>query len=144
MRLIVATTAEADAYQAEAKQADDVARRFHDVTTALADLDDDRAWQAGTDQERRVLLEEFLESVTVLPDHRDVTVRGAPRINVLLSEVGLKNSKSGGVGGGSFSAVERERPRSGTFHGCAPCRQGTPPPLAEAYLLPGVERARGW
>ena len=100
-RLIEAATAEADARQAETEQADDVARRFHNVAAALADLDVERAWQAATDQERRVLLEEFLDSVTVLPDHLEVTVHGAPRINVLLSEVGLKDSKNSGVGGGT-------------------------------------------
>lgn len=100
-RRIEAATAEADADQAETQQADDVARRFHDVAAALADLDVDRAWEAATDQERRVLLEEFLDSVTVLPDHLEVTVHGAPRLNVLLSEVGLKDSKNSGVGGGT-------------------------------------------
>lgn len=55
----------------------------------------------ATTAERRVLLDEFLESVTVLPDHLEVTVAGAPRLNVLFEEVGLKKSKISGVGGGT-------------------------------------------
>jgi hypothetical protein len=43
-------------------------------------------------------LDEFVESITVLPNHLEVTIAGAPRLNVLLEEVGLKKSQISGVG----------------------------------------------
>jgi hypothetical protein len=59
-------------------------------------------WEAATDQERRVLIEELLEAVTVFPDHLEVAVHGAPTINVLLSEVGLADQSGiARVGGGT-------------------------------------------
>ncbi len=67
----------------------------------LAEIDIDGLWQAATDQERRVLVEELVEEVAVLPDHLEVVVAGAPRLNVLYREVGLKESQIGGVGGGT-------------------------------------------
>ena len=38
---------------------------------------------------KRVLLGESLEAVYVYDDHSEVAFKGAPRINVLLAEVGL-------------------------------------------------------
>jgi hypothetical protein len=56
----------------------------------------------ATDQERRILIEELLEAVTVFPDHLEVAVHGAPTINVLLSEVGLADQSGiARVGGGT-------------------------------------------
>lgn len=43
---------------------------------------------------RRVLVEELLKNVTVLPDHLEVTVTGTPVLNVLYAEVGLKGSEN--------------------------------------------------
>lgn len=83
------------------EELDDVARKFDQVAQVLRELDFDRVWAEATDQERRVLVEELLESVTVHPDHLEVTVHGAPRLNVLLEEVGLGVSQSSGVGGGT-------------------------------------------
>jgi hypothetical protein len=37
----------------------------------------------------------------MFPDHLEVKVPGAPRLNVRLGEVGLKESASSGVGGGT-------------------------------------------
>ena len=55
----------------------------------------------ATDQERRILVEDLVEQVAMLPDHLEVQIAGAPRLNVLLSEVGLKEPVSpSGVGGG--------------------------------------------
>jgi hypothetical protein len=56
-------------------------------------------WAAATFAERRVLVEELVEAVSIFPDHLEVKVAGAPTLNVLLSEVGLKESASSGVGG---------------------------------------------
>lgn len=67
----------------------------------LRDLDVDVLWKVAKDRERRVLVEELLEAVAIFPDHLEVTVAGAPRLNVTLSEVGLKESRTVGVGGGT-------------------------------------------
>jgi hypothetical protein len=80
--------------------ADNVSRRFEDVSRVLEDLDIDRAWTAATESERRILIEELVENVTVLPDHLDVTVSGAPRLHVRYQEVGLKESGPDRVEGG--------------------------------------------
>ncbi len=58
-----------------------------------------RAWAAATESERRIPIEELVENVTVLPDHLEVTVSGAPRLHVLYQEVGLKESYFSRVGG---------------------------------------------
>jgi hypothetical protein len=60
----------------------------------LRDLDVDQVWEAATDQERRVLIEELLEWVTVFPDHLEVSVVGAPPLAVAYGEVGLKESQN--------------------------------------------------
>lgn len=67
----------------------------------LQDLDLDRVWQAATEEERRVIVDELVETVAVFPDHLEVTIAGAPRLNVRFSEVGLKESRTVGVGGGT-------------------------------------------
>jgi hypothetical protein len=45
------------------------------------------------------IMDELVEDIAVHPDHLEVTIAWAPRIYVLLSEVGLKDSENGGVGG---------------------------------------------
>lgn len=81
---------------------DELGRRFESVLATFEQLDFERVWEAATDQERRVLIEELLEAVTVYPDHLEVAVHGAPKINVLLGEVGLVDqSVFAGVGGGT-------------------------------------------
>lgn len=81
----------------------DLAARFEQVVELLATLDLDRIWQEATDQERRTLVEELLDTLEVHPDRLVVGVHGAPKLNVALAEVGLGNSQSGnvGVGGGT-------------------------------------------
>jgi hypothetical protein len=65
-------------------------------------MDVERLWAEATDLERRVLVEEPLESVAMYPDHPEVTVSGAPRLNVTLEEVGLTGGwQFRGVGGPS-------------------------------------------
>lgn len=48
----------------------------------------DAIWQEATDQEKRVLVEELVDEVAMYPDHLEVAVSGAPRLNVTLDEVG--------------------------------------------------------
>ncbi|MHB8795944.1 MAG: hypothetical protein ACYC90_10825 [Candidatus Nanopelagicales bacterium] len=80
-----------EAVQAEAdeRRIDDVAKRFEDVAAVLAQMDVNRLWEAATPAERRVLVEEMPNEVALFPDHLEVEVAGAPRLNVLLEEVGL-------------------------------------------------------
>ena len=75
--------------------------RFDQVAALLQELDIEAVWGAAEEQERRVLVEELVESVGVFPDHLEVTVTGAPPLNVLYQEVGLKQSGFVGVGGGT-------------------------------------------
>jgi hypothetical protein len=83
----------------EAQSLSDLEQRFERVAAVLSNLDIGAVWNAAEDDERRVLVEEFLEWVTVFPDHLEVSVIGAPALNVLLGEVGLKESEIVGVGG---------------------------------------------
>ena len=55
--------------------------------------------KAAEDHERRVIIENMVESITVFPDHLEVKVVGSPALHVLYSEVGLKASENVQVGG---------------------------------------------
>ena len=55
-------------------------------------------WEVAEERERRILVEELVEWVTVFPDHLEVTVAGALALNVRLEEVGLMGSEIVGVG----------------------------------------------
>jgi hypothetical protein len=57
--------------------------------------------------ERRVLLDEFLKEITILPDYIDVNIHGAPPIHVLYQEVGLKESEFDRVGGPTWTRGPR-------------------------------------
>jgi site-specific DNA recombinase len=80
------------------KQADDVVARFEEVAALLAALDVDSVWKEASQDERRVLVHELLEEVSLFPDHFEVVVAGAPRLNVTLEEIGVQNC---GVRGGT-------------------------------------------
>jgi site-specific DNA recombinase len=82
-------------------QTDDVSKRFEEVLQVLTELDIASLWKAAEESERRVLVEELLQGVSVFPDHLEVTVAGVPRLNVTFGEVGLKESQNIGVGGGT-------------------------------------------
>ena len=70
------------------------------MASLLGSLDIEAVWTAAEEQERRVLVEELVEVVGVFPDHLEVTVTGAPSLNLRYGEVGLKESGFVGVGGG--------------------------------------------
>ena len=53
----------------------------------LADLDIAAVWAEAEERERRVLVENLLAWIKVLPDHLDVKVVSSPPINVQYSEV---------------------------------------------------------
>ncbi len=84
---------ESEDAQVEVARNDDVAQHFDEVAQLLATLDVDQTWKAATEVERRVLIDEFIEEITVLPDYLDVKVHGAPPLHVLYQEVGLKESE---------------------------------------------------
>ncbi len=90
---------ESELARVESARSDKVERHFDDVAAVLATLDVKRTWEAATEVERLVLIDEFLEEITVLPDYLDVKVHGAPALHVLYQEVGLKNSEFDRVGG---------------------------------------------
>ena len=74
--------------------------RFAQVVKVLQELDVPGALEAAGEAERRVLVEELVDMVTVFADHLEVTVAGATPLNVLYSEVGLKESETVRAGGG--------------------------------------------
>ena len=78
-----------------------MAQHFEEVAQLLATLDVDKTWKAATEVERRVLIDEFIEEILVLPDYLDVKVHGAPALHVLYQEVGMKKSDFDRVGGGT-------------------------------------------
>lgn len=87
----------------QAAQLDDLVDKFDQVAALLDALDLDELWDAATEQERRVLVDEMLDHVTVHPDRLQIAIKGAPPLNVAFGEVGLKESANVGVGGGTRS-----------------------------------------
>ncbi|HTV10341.1 MAG TPA: recombinase family protein [Acidimicrobiales bacterium] len=98
---IEAVRAQAGEQERQESLRDELVVRFEQVAALLRDLDIEAVWSAADDAERRVLIEELIDSVTVFPDHLEVKVGGAPPLNVLYSEVGLKESENVRVGGGT-------------------------------------------
>jgi hypothetical protein len=98
---IEAARAQAAEGQLQERMKSDLELRFEQVASIMRDLDVDAVWKAAEDQERRVLIEELVEWVTVFPDHLEVKVSATPPLNVLFSEVGLMGSDFVGVGGGT-------------------------------------------
>ena len=80
------------------QERNEIAQAFEDVARHLADLDMDEIWAEATRQERWVIASDLLDEITIYPDHLEVKVSGAPRMNVTLQEVGL-------TGGSAFQRV---------------------------------------
>ncbi len=74
---------------AEEQQAAVVAEHFEAIAAYLAETDVDTLWEAATESERRAVIDEMLDAIDVYDDHLEVTVKGAPKLNVTLAEVGL-------------------------------------------------------
>jgi hypothetical protein len=85
--------------QLEERMKTDLELRFEEVARILTAIDIDAVWKSAEEQERRVLIEELLEWVTVFPDHLEVKVTATPPLNVLFSEVGIMRPDFVGVGG---------------------------------------------
>lgn len=84
--------------QAERERRNSVAQAFEDVARHLAEFDIDEIWAEATDRERWVIASDLLDEIAIYPDHLEVKVTGAPKINVTLAEVGL-------TGGSAFCGV---------------------------------------
>lgn len=56
-------------------------------------------WEASPEPDRRILVDELFESLTVYESYFEVTICRAPPLKVLPQEVGLKGSESDRVGG---------------------------------------------
>ncbi len=97
---IEAARNEAIGGQAQVRIQNELEARFDQVASLLESLDIEAFWTAAEEHERRVLVEELAEVVGVFPDHLEVTVTGAPPLNLRYGEVGLKESGFVGVGGG--------------------------------------------
>lgn len=62
----------------------------------------------------RVLVQEMLEGIWMYPDHLEVKVAGAPKLNVTLDEVGLKPALPTRGVGEAFSISTTRRPALAT------------------------------
>jgi site-specific DNA recombinase len=76
--------------------------RFNEVVDVLTTADVEELWEAATAEERRVLVEDLVEAVSMFPDHLEVKVGGAPPLLIELSEVGLRDP-------GTRSSVSEDR-----------------------------------
>lgn len=92
---------EANTAAVQQAHADDLTARFEQLAQLLDATDLADLWEHATEQERRTILDELLDDVTVHPDRLSVTIHGAPPLNVAFSEVGLKDSELSRVGGGT-------------------------------------------
>jgi site-specific DNA recombinase len=97
-RQIDAANAEAATDVREVQHATEVVAKFEEVAALLADLDLEQVWAAATTDERRVLVQELVDEVAMFPDHLEVAVAGAPRLNIALEEVAVQTN---GVRGGT-------------------------------------------
>lgn len=94
-------TYEVEAIAAEALEQTDLNARFEEVLRVLEDLNLADLWPHATDTEKRTLLDELLQQITIHPDRLTVQFHGAPPLNVAFTEVGLKDSELSRVGGGT-------------------------------------------
>jgi hypothetical protein len=85
---IDALRAEEAAQDAEDRQHDEIVRGFEEIAAYLAGTDLPAIWDAATEDERRVLLDELLDRIEVYGDHLEVVVRGAPPLNVTCKKPG--------------------------------------------------------
>jgi site-specific DNA recombinase len=99
-------TGKINALEADHIEATDTAKRsnalveaFERAAALLRDpsFDFDSVWQNANDKERRVIVEELIEAVTIYTDRLEVTVTGAPPLVVTLDEVGLRPAGTGPV-----------------------------------------------
>jgi len=66
---IEAVRREEEEREAEQTRLLDVAARFEEVAHVLRETNIDRLWAKASDVERRVMVEEWVDSVAMFPDH---------------------------------------------------------------------------
>jgi hypothetical protein len=98
--------------QAATKERDELSDRFEEVAALLETLDIDTVWDAATTAERRVLVEDLVDTVLIHPDQLVVEISGAPPLLVTLAEVGLRDggTQNSGVGGAHWTRATRPAP----------------------------------
>lgn len=99
-------TAKIDALQADHAESVEIERKSNALVEAFeraaALLRDpgfhfDEVWENANDKERRVLIEELIETVTIYEARLEVTVTGAPPLLIHPDEVGLRDPGTGPV-----------------------------------------------
>jgi site-specific DNA recombinase len=83
----------------EHRKSNALAQAFEQAAALLRnpDFNFDAVWENANDKERRVLVEELIEAVTIYEDRLEVTVTGAPPLLITPGEVGLRDSGTGPV-----------------------------------------------
>ena len=85
----IALQSEVDALEEAQRTMERAADQFDEVSSLLADLNLESMWDEANLAERRILIEDLVDSVNIFPDRLTVQVVGAPPILVTLQEVGL-------------------------------------------------------
>lgn len=67
-----------------------LADHFEQVAALLRTIDIDAIWNEANERERKLLINEIIETVIVHGDRLQVTIHGAPPLTVAFSEVGLQ------------------------------------------------------
>ena len=123
--------ADAASAAAAAREREEREARFNEVVDVLTTADVEDLWAAATAEERRVLVEDLVEAVSMFPDHLEVKVGGAPPLLVELGEVGLRDPGTrSSVSEGGLSHMRHAR-RSGIW------------PLDEDFFLSSSRLRRG-
>lgn len=79
----------------------ELATKFEEILKILEELNIGDLWPYATETQRRQLLDELLDHIEVGPEHLTVHIHGVPSLNVAFNEVGLKDSQTSRVGGGT-------------------------------------------
>jgi hypothetical protein len=95
--------------EGQAARSGELLARFEEVLVVLSRMSIEDMWEEAAEREKRVLVGELIEKITLFPDHLEVSIAGAPKMNVTLQEVGLRAGlQSRGVGGASATPSTRD------------------------------------
>jgi site-specific DNA recombinase len=79
--------------------------KFEQVAHILAELNVDALWDEASVAERRILIEDLVDSVNIFPDQLTVQIVGAPPILVTFQEVGLNQGCKPVVSEGGLETI---------------------------------------
>jgi len=85
----LALQVEIDAVELAQRTSSQALSKFDQVSLLLSDLNLDEFWEEASPAERRILIDDLVDSVNIFPDRLTVQVAGAPPFLVTLQEVGL-------------------------------------------------------